>query len=119
MTLSRKRRAVSSSVSMGPETSALCGGRSAAFSGADTEGRWAGVLPTPLHPDDRGMDALSVFPDIATSKGAANADIESAYGVTTICAVMCGWRPQKYSYVPSWVNVNVNLSPVSSALERN
>src|SRR6516165_1168097 len=30
---------------------------------------------------------------------------------------MCGCREQKYSYVPGVVNVNENLSPVSSAFD--
>ena len=36
---------------------------------------------------------------------------------TTIAPVMCGCKEQKYSYVPGVVNVNENLSLVSSALD--
>src|SRR6266851_7934427 len=32
---------------------------------------------------------------------------------------MCGCREQKYSYAPGVVNVNENLSPVSSAFDLN
>ena len=36
---------------------------------------------------------------------------------TTIVPVICGWMPQKYGNSPASVNVNENLSSVSSALD--
>src|SRR5213079_3281309 len=36
---------------------------------------------------------------------------------TTMVPVMCGCKEQKYSYMPGVVNVNENLSRVSSALD--
>src|SRR3982075_3048325 len=36
---------------------------------------------------------------------------------TTMVPVMCGCREQKYSYAPAVVNVNENLSLVSSAFD--
>jgi hypothetical protein len=38
---------------------------------------------------------------------------------TTMVPVICGCKEQKYSYVPGVVNVNVNLSSVSSGLDLN